>query len=86
VGAWTCIEWQFDGPDDTLHLWIGGVAATDLTVAHTGMGCISQPAGYEWTSPTFLQLDIGLESYQADGPRTMWIDDAAFATSRVGCP
>ncbi len=86
VGVWTCIEWQFDGPNDTMRLWINGAPAPDLTVAHTGEGCISQPAGYEWQSPTFSQLDIGWESYQADGARTMWIDDAAFSTSRIGCP
>jgi hypothetical protein len=86
LAAWTCIEWEFDGPNDTLRFWIGGQPAPDLTVAHTGAGCVSQPSGYPWTSPTFSQLDIGWESYQADGPRTMWIDDAAFGTARIGCP
>jgi hypothetical protein len=86
LGAWTCIEWEFDGPNDTMRFWIGGAPAPDLTVSHTGAGCISQPEGYEWTSPSFSQLDIGWESYQADGARALWIDDVAFSTSRIGCP
>lgn len=86
VGVWTCIEWQFDGPNDTTRFWLNGAAVPDLTVAHTGAGCVSQPAGYEWASPTISQLDVGWESYQADGARTMWIDDVAYGTTRIGCP
>src|SRR6202142_2438327 len=86
VGAWTCIEWQFDGPNDTTRFWLNGAPVPDLTVSHTGAGCVSQPAGYEWASPTISQVDVGWESYQADDARTMWIDDVAFGTTRIGCP
>jgi hypothetical protein len=86
VGAWSCVEWQFDGPNDTTRFWLDGQPVPDLTVSHKGAGCVSQPSTYEWTSPTISQADVGWESYQADGARTMWIDDVAFGAARIGCP
>ncbi|MBV9949578.1 MAG: hypothetical protein JOZ69_22240 [Myxococcales bacterium] len=86
VAAWTCIQWKFDGPNDTLTLSLGGTPAPDLTVAHTGDGCVNQPATYEWTAPSFQQIDVGWESYQADDARTIWIDDLAIGTASIACP
>ncbi|HZU82546.1 MAG TPA: hypothetical protein VE987_06505 [Polyangiaceae bacterium] len=86
VQTWTCLEWEFDGAADTMHMWIDGVEAPDLTVLQTGTGCTQQPSGFEWTAPRFQRIDLGWESYQADDARTIWIDDVALATSRIGCP
>jgi hypothetical protein len=86
IGEWTCAEWEFDGPNDTLRFWINGNSAPDLTVASTGDGCISQPATYVWTAPSFQQIDVGWESYQADAARTIWIDDVAIGAAPIGCP
>jgi hypothetical protein len=86
VGSWTCAEWQFDGGSNTMRFWIDGAAASDLTVAGTGDGCTQQPSSYAWTAPSFQQLDVGWESYQADDARNIWIDDVAYGTTRIGCP
>lgn len=86
VQAWTCLEWEFDGTTDTMRMWIDGAEAPDMTVLQTGTGCVQQPAGFEWTAPRFQRIDVGWESYQADDARTLWIDDVALATSRIGCP
>jgi polysaccharide lyase-like protein len=86
VARWSCVEWQFDGPNNTMRLWLDGTAVTSLTVAGVGQGCVSQPATYPWTAPTFDRLDLGWESYQADDPRTLYIDDVVVSTTKVGCP
>jgi len=86
VGTWSCAEWQFDGPTNTMRFWLDGAAIDTLTVMTTGSGCVNQPATYQWTAPNFDRLDLGWESYQADSARTMWIDDVAISRTRVGCP
>ncbi len=86
VGEWTCAEWEFDGPNNTLRFWLNGNPAPDLTVASTGDGCISQPATYVWAAPSIHQVDVGWESYQADAARTIWLDDIAIGSVRIGCP
>jgi hypothetical protein len=86
VAKWSCVEWQFDGPNNTMRLWLDGAAVTSLTVAGVGQGCVNQPATYPWTAPTFDRLDLGWESYQADDARTLYIDDVIVSTSKVGCP
>jgi hypothetical protein len=86
VGAWTCAEWSFDGPNNTMHFWMNGVADTDLTMDGTGQGCVNQPSTYAWLAPSFARIDLGWESYQADDARDFWIDDVAIGTRRIGCP
>jgi hypothetical protein len=85
VGAWSCAEWEFDGPNDTMRFWLNGTAIADLTMSGTGQGCVHQPATFKWLAPQFKRIDVGWESYQADAARTMWIDDVALGTQRLGC-
>ena len=86
VAKWSCVEWQFDGANNTMRLWLDGAAVPSLTVAGVGQGCVNQPASFAWTAPTFDRLDLGWESYQADDARTVYIDDVVIATTKVGCP
>jgi hypothetical protein len=86
VGRWSCVEWQFDGAANTMRLWLDGAPVESLTVTGVGQGCVHQPADYPWTAPAFDRLDLGWESYQADAPRTFWIDDVVVSTTRIGCP
>ncbi len=86
VGKWSCAEWEFDGPNNSMHFWLDGKALADLTMSGTGQGCVHQDASFEWLAPTFSRIDLGWESYQADDARTMWIDDVALGTERLHCP
>jgi hypothetical protein len=81
-----CIEWKFDGPANTMKLWINMDPRPDLTVVGHGDGCVNAPALSPWTAPTFTSIDLGWESYQTDTPRTVWIDDVVISTTRIGCP
>ncbi len=82
---WVCVEWQFDGPTNSMRLWIDGAAAQDLTVEGTGDGCVHQPTSYVWTAPTFEKVSLGWQGYQDDEPRTVYVDDVALAQERIGC-
>jgi hypothetical protein len=86
AGNWSCAEWQFDGPNNTMRFWLDGVAVDSLTVMGTGEGCGHQTAGYTWTAPAFDRLDLGWESYQQDTARTIWIDDVVVSKTKIGCP
>lgn len=86
VGVWSCAEWEFDGPDNTMRFWLDGQALTDLTVDGTGQGCTSQPSTFVWTAPTFTEIEMGYENYQPDDARNMWVDDVAIGPDRIGCP
>jgi hypothetical protein len=86
MGQWACAEWEFDGSQNVMHFWLNGTELTDLTVDMTGAGCTSQDSSYVWQAPNYTQLDVGWESYQADGARTIWLDDVAFGPARIGCP
>ncbi len=86
VGRWACVEWRFDGAANGMRLWLDGQELADLAVNGTGQGCVKQSASFPWTAPTFERIDVGWESYQADDARTIWIDDLAIGTERIGCP
>lgn len=86
TGKWVCIEWEFNGPMNQMRFWMDGTAIEDLTVTGTGQGCVSQGDGYVWTAPTFSELEVGWEAYQPDEARTLFIDDVAIGTTRIGCP
>jgi hypothetical protein len=69
-----------------MHFWMDGTEIPDLTMSGKGQGCVHQDQSYTWEAPSFEQLDLGWESYQADDARTMWVDDVVISTTRVGCP
>jgi hypothetical protein len=90
VARWSCFEWQYDGPNNALTLWVDGSEMLNVRgMGNTanGDGCgNSQPATYPWTAPTFDTIRVGWDSYQADSERTLWLDDVAISSTRVGCP
>jgi hypothetical protein len=86
VGTWTCVEWMFDGPNNTMKLWLDNQPADDLTVVGHGDGCVNAANDFAWTAPNFSELDLGWESYQQDDARMVYIDDVALGTSKLGCP
>ncbi len=86
TGQWVCVEWEFDGANNTERLWLDGEAITAVTVMGSADACLNAPNDYTWEAPTFSQIDIGWESYQSDDPRTAYADDVVISTTRVGCP
>ncbi|HEX6767313.1 MAG TPA: hypothetical protein VF103_17565 [Polyangiaceae bacterium] len=89
VGRWSCFEWQYDGQNNALTLWVDGtevLSVLGMGDAANGDGCVSQPSTFPWTAPIFDEVRVGWDSYQADGSRTLWVDDFAMSVGRIGCP
>ena len=74
TGRWVEIAWAF-GDDATVAMSIDGKPVPAMTVNGTGQGCLYQKADYAWELPRIETINLGWESYQADGPRRLWIDD-----------
>ncbi len=86
TAKWSCLEWEFNGPENKMRLWLDGSEATDLAMNGLGEGCVAQPATFPWTAPTFDHVDVGWESYQPDEARTLYMDDIVLAKEKIGCP
>jgi hypothetical protein len=92
TGDWACMEWQFDAATDTMNFYLNGAQVSDLTVqnandpAGSGDGCISNGTMGKWNFPEFDKVSLGLELYQNDPARTVYIDDVALGTERISCP
>lgn len=86
TGAWTCMEWRFDGPQNEMRFWLDGVEVPELHVKDQGMGCIGHDLNDQWLAPTFDRMYVGWESYQQDGARDAWIDDVVIDDQPIGCP
>ncbi len=76
-GRWVDVAWRI-GPEG-LSLSLDGVPVHGLDVTRLGQGCLHQPQSWVWEIPVMSRVDIGWESYQPDGPRTLWIDDVELA-------
>jgi hypothetical protein len=84
---WVCVEWEFDGVKNEMHLWLDGALVTDVDVVGMGTRCVNNAdLGKPWTAPTFSFLSLGWQQYQgSNGPLELWMDDVAVGTQRIGC-
>ena len=73
-GRWVQVDWSISR-NGGLSLSLDGRPIHGLDVRERGQGCLWQPADYPWEIPVMERVSIGWESYQDDGPRTLWIDD-----------
>ncbi len=85
---WTCLEWQFDGVGNQMHLWLDGALLADADIIKTGTQCVTpKPPNDTWQAPTFANLTLGWAQYQqSNTPIEFWMDDLVIAPTRVGCP
>jgi hypothetical protein len=85
---WTCLEWEFDGVGNQMHLWLDGALLADADIIKTGTQCVTpKPPNDTWQAPTFANLTLGWAQYQqSNTPIELWMDDLVIAPSRVGCP
>ncbi|KAI0140700.1 hypothetical protein BJ166DRAFT_604330 [Pestalotiopsis sp. NC0098] len=83
TGSWQCFEYHL-GTDGTIETWLNGNAVAGLTVKS---GTTNANAA-QWTRSTYVPkvtgVYFGWESYGGD-VNTLWYDDIAIASTRVGC-
>jgi hypothetical protein len=75
VGTWSCYEWRFAGPGVQMNFWLNGQDLPGMDVNDASLGTV-----------TLDTLRIGWRNWQASSEgNTVWIDDFAVGTSRLGC-
>jgi len=86
AATWTCVEFGMDSSMGTLQTWINGTAVPGLMLDTVQTPDID--ASWLGSMPTWVpkvtDLKIGWESYGGTS-NTVWIDDVALATRRIGC-
>ncbi|WLS45376.1 cellulose-binding domain-containing protein [Micromonospora profundi] len=84
VNRWTCVEFMVDGSAGQLRTWLDGTAVTGLTAD----GVPTHDIDGQWYNrtwrPQLTDLKLGWESY-GGGADTLWYDDVAVGSSRIGC-
>lgn len=83
-GRWTCFEWQMQAADNSVNVWIDGVAKPELSVSTRNHG----GANTDFVFPAFNQIKLGWQLYQGGATPNrydIWLDDIALTSSRIGC-
>ncbi|MEA2699497.1 MAG: hypothetical protein QOI66_3768 [Myxococcales bacterium] len=85
---WVCVEWEFDGNKNEMHLWFDGALLADADIVGMGNRCVNQgDLGKPWAGPIFSNQTLGWQQYQASsGALELWMDDLAVGKDRLGCP
>ena len=75
--TWICAEFEFDGPNNTFHVWWDDMERTMLA---------SGPGKHaSFTMPTFNSLWFGWWMYNLAEPQEIWIDEIAVDYKPIGC-
>ncbi|MGW5671033.1 cellulose-binding protein, partial [Micromonospora sp. NPDC003776] len=84
TGRWSCLEFMVDGGTGQLRTWLDGAAITGLTAD----GVPTHDVDGQWYNrtwrPQLTDLKLGWESY-GGAADTLWFDDVALGTTRIGC-
>jgi hypothetical protein len=84
--TWTCIEFRVDQSSGSIQTWVDGVAPAGLQADGTATPDVDQSwiNQYPTWRPALSDLKIGWEAY-GGATNTVWIDDVAVGTERIGC-
>ena len=84
VNTWSCVEYLVDGARGYAQTWVNGTEVAGLHVDGTPTHDVdSQWLAKTWR-PSLTDLRLGWESYGGDTD-TLWFDDIAVSSSRIGC-
>jgi len=83
--TWSCVEFMVNGSAGTMDTWVNGSQVAGLHEDGTPTADIDQ----QWLSrtnwrPSLTDFRLGWEAY-GDGSDTLWYDDVALGSSRIGC-
>jgi hypothetical protein len=88
TGVWECVEFEVDGANGQIYTWLNGNAVPGMTEDGVPTPNVDDQwlsgSGASWR-PNLTDLKLGWESYGGGGNDTLWFDDAALSTTRIGC-
>jgi hypothetical protein len=84
TGTWNCVEFTINQSAGTMQTWLNGTSVPGLVAD----GVPTHDIDGQWLNktwrPALADLRLGWESY-GEGADTLWYDDVAVGTSRLGC-
>jgi hypothetical protein len=88
TGRYVCVEWNIDAASGAMHLFLDGVAQTEIDVSGHGTECSIGSATAAWAAPAmFTKFDLTWEGYGTDSPgQQSYFDEFALGEQRLGCP
>lgn len=81
--AWVCVEFMVD-PAGLLTTWVDGASVDGLVVDASSTPDVDQQWLTKAWKPALTDFKLGWESY-AGQALTLWFDDVALGSARVGC-
>lgn len=83
-GGWFCVEFHIDEDAGTIETWIESMEAPGLEFDGSAVTNVSAQWATDTSKPLLSNLGFGWETY-AGMPMTLWFDDVAIDTKRIGC-
>jgi len=85
VNTWTCIEFEVNETNGDINTWVNGTSVPGLTEDGVPTSNIDDQwlAQSGWR-PKLTDLRLGWESYASETD-TLWFDDVALSSARIGC-
>jgi hypothetical protein len=83
---WLCLEFMIDEIQGFMDTWVDGAPIAGLHLDGTPTPDVDQQwiAGKPGWKPNLVDFKLGWESY-AGQDMTLWFDDVALGTQRIGC-
>jgi len=85
VNTWQCIEFEVNSANGDINTWVNGTSVPGLTEDGVATPNVSDQwlADPGWR-PQLTDLRLGWESYASETD-TLWFDDVALSSARIGC-
>ena len=85
VNTWQCIEFEVNSANGDINTWVNGTSVPGLTENGVATPNVSDQwlANPNWR-PHLTDLRPGWESYASETD-TLWFDDVALSSARIGC-
>jgi Cellulose binding domain len=85
VNTWQCIEFEVNYANGDINTWVNGTSVPGLTEDGVATPNVDNQwlANHSWR-PRLTDLRLGWESYASETD-TLWFDDVALSSTRIGC-